>query len=144
MLASPFQHPDSGLWYLWDGPSWLKNHPSTGVPYHWHPQTLISEGDLLPDTGKQSVWCYGCLSDDTSASGVTHWSFKRGLFRDACCCCLGASVVSDSVWPYGLQPARLLCPGNSLGNKEIAPALKGGRCRAVTVSRGVTGSGIAS
>ena len=27
-----------------------------------------------------------------------------------CCCCLTASVVSDSVQPYGLQPARLLCP----------------------------------
>ena len=27
----------------------------------------------------------------------------------------GISVVSDSVWPYGLQPTRLLCPWDSLG-----------------------------
>ena len=27
-----------------------------------------------------------------------------------CCCCLVTSVVSDSVQPHGLQPARLLCP----------------------------------
>ena len=29
--------------------------------------------------------------------------------------CVGASVVSDSVRPHGLQPARLLCPWNSPG-----------------------------
>ena len=27
--------------------------------------------------------------------------------------CWVTSVVSDSVWPYGLQPARLLCPWSS-------------------------------
>ena len=33
----------------------------------------------------------------------------------SCCCCLVTSVVSNSVQPYGLQPARLLCPWDSLG-----------------------------
>ena len=33
-----------------------------------------------------------------------------------CCrCCQVASVMSDSVWPHGLQPTRLLCPWNSPG-----------------------------
>ena len=34
-----------------------------------------------------------------------------------CCCCLVAqsSVMSDSLWPPGLQPARLLCPWDSPG-----------------------------
>ena len=32
-----------------------------------------------------------------------------------CCCCLVTSVVSDSVQPYGLKPARLLCPWDSPG-----------------------------
>ena len=32
-----------------------------------------------------------------------------------CCCCLVTSVVSDSVQPYGLQPASLLCPWESPG-----------------------------
>ena len=32
-------------------------------------------------------------------------------------CCLAASVVSNSVRPYGLQPSRLLCPGDSLVKK---------------------------
>ena len=31
------------------------------------------------------------------------------------CACLVASVMSDFLWPYGLQPSRLLCPLDSLG-----------------------------
>ena len=30
-------------------------------------------------------------------------------------CARACSVVSDSLWPHGLQPARLLCPSNSPG-----------------------------
>ena len=33
----------------------------------------------------------------------------------SCCCCWGASVVSDSVWPHGRQPTRPLCPWDSPG-----------------------------
>ena len=29
--------------------------------------------------------------------------------------CVSRSVVSDSLWPHGLQPARLLCPWDSPG-----------------------------
>ena len=29
--------------------------------------------------------------------------------------CVSCSVVSDSLWPHGLQPARLLCPWDSPG-----------------------------
>ena len=32
-----------------------------------------------------------------------------------CCCCLVTSVVSNSVQPYGLQPARLPCPWDFQG-----------------------------
>ena len=31
-----------------------------------------------------------------------------------CCCCLVTSAMSDSVRPYELQPARFLCPWDSL------------------------------
>ena len=34
-----------------------------------------------------------------------------------CCCCQVASVLSDSVWPCGLQPTRLLRPWDSPGKK---------------------------
>ena len=32
-----------------------------------------------------------------------------------CCCCLGRSVLSNSLQPHGLYPAGLLCPWDSLG-----------------------------
>ena len=32
------------------------------------------------------------------------------LLNSSCCCCLVTSVGSVSLWCYGLQPARLLCP----------------------------------
>ena len=35
--------------------------------------------------------------------------------NNGCCWCLVGSVVSDSLQPHGLQPARLLCPWDSPG-----------------------------
>ena len=37
------------------------------------------------------------------------------IIMECCCCCLIASIVTNSGRPYGLQPARLLCPWDSLG-----------------------------
>ena len=34
----------------------------------------------------------------------------EGLGAETRLCVLSRSVVSDSMWPHGLQPARLLCP----------------------------------
>ena len=36
------------------------------------------------------------------------------------CVCVSHSVMSDSLWPHGLQPARLLCPWNSPGKNTGA------------------------
>ena len=38
---------------------------------------------------------------------------KEHLLWTSCSCCLVASVVSNSLWPHGLQPTRLLCPWDS-------------------------------
>ena len=38
---------------------------------------------------------------------------KEHLLWTSCSCCLVASVVSNSLRPRGLQPARLLCPWDS-------------------------------
>ena len=43
----------------------------------------------------------------------TAWQFLARLnilLPCVCVCAKVASVISDSVWPHGLQPARLLCP----------------------------------
>ena len=42
-----------------------------------------------------------------------HYFFVLSFF--CCCCCSVASVMSDYVQHYGLQPARLLCPWYSPG-----------------------------
>ena len=50
-----------------------------------------------------------------SAPGL---STLPGVFKWGPCVCVvcgSRSVVSDSLWPRGLQPARLLCPWNSPG-----------------------------
>ena len=56
----------------------------------------------------------------TRASCIT----RRILYRRAChlwsphlryLCMLSRSVMSHSMWPHGLQPARLLCPWDSPG-----------------------------
>ena len=44
---------------------------------------------------------------------LSHWLVKaesQGWTQSCCCAVLSCSVVSDSLWPHGLQPARLLCP----------------------------------
>ena len=52
---------------------------------------------------------------------LNHWASREVLPRvsedawDRRLCVLGCSVVSDSLWPRGLQPARLLCPWDSPG-----------------------------
>ena len=35
---------------------------------------------------------------------------STGILAVRCVCVLSRSVVLDSLWPHGLQPARLLCP----------------------------------
>ena len=43
-----------------------------------------------------------------------HWLLNNTV-RTTCVCMLGRSVVSDSLRPHGLKPARLLCPWDSPG-----------------------------
>ena len=42
-------------------------------------------------------------------------NFEHYFTSVCCCCCCIASVVSNSVRPHGLQPARLLHPWDSPG-----------------------------
>ena len=41
---------------------------------------------------------------------------NSGTINIGVCECQATSVVSGALQPYGLQPARLLCPWDSLGN----------------------------
>ena len=37
------------------------------------------------------------------------------VYTFACVLCVNRSVLSDSLWPHGLSPARFLCPQSSPG-----------------------------
>ena len=63
---------------------------------------------LSTDWKTKHSTCKTCLSN----LGMT----RNNNQYDACCC-LVMSVLSNSVWPHGLPPARLLCPCSSLGKK---------------------------
>ena len=54
---------------------------------------------------------------------------KVSLSRESCVC---FSVVSDSLWPCGLSPARLLCPWNSPGKKTRV----GSHCQGIFPTQG--------
>ena len=43
--------------------------------------------------------------------GLNHWTAREVVLV----LCLDSLVVSDSLWPYGLEPTRLLCSWNSPG-----------------------------
>ena len=54
-----------------------------------------------------------------------NWKAKHLPARNrACCVCVDCSVSSDSLWPHGLLPSRLLCPRNSWGQNTGVDSLQ--------------------
>ena len=67
-----------------------------------------------------SIWILRCsigiqFPEQESNTGPLLWECGALTTRPPSCCCLVALVTPYSVRPYGLQPARLLCPWDSLG-----------------------------
>ena len=59
---------------------------------------------------------YGMVINDLFSKLFQHNGNKCIVCSSCCCCCSQvASVRSDSLQTYELQPASLLCPWNSLG-----------------------------
>ena len=56
------------------------------------------------------------------AEGASMWedSGVRGVCVCVCVCVLSRSVVSNPLWPHGLQPTRLLCPWDFPGKNTGA------------------------
>ena len=57
-----------------------------------------------------SVWIYS-----SGFCSLFVFSIDLHVYNSTVCVCLSRSVLSDSLQPPGLQPTRLLCPGNSPG-----------------------------
>ena len=64
-------------------------------------------GNLFPFSTRHTIACRLFKSKKPPAS-LIQCIFK--IFSACACVC---SVVSDSLWPHGKQPARLLCPQDS-------------------------------
>ena len=56
-----------------------------------------------------------CLLTSKVISDHTLKVSVQMLCRTCSCCCLVCSVLSNSLWPHELYPARLLCPWDSPG-----------------------------
>ena len=64
---------------------------------------------------KKQLFKKCCISNKfPDAAGSLGLHFEKTSMR-ACLCMLSRSVKFDSLWPHGLQPARLLCPCYSPG-----------------------------
>ena len=72
--------------------------------FHW---MLLKPAHLL------SLWVH-CLSSYAGAGKAGKFPVSPGLYAISCAL-LSRSVVSSPLQPYGLQPARLLCPWDSPG-----------------------------
>ena len=52
---------------------------------------------------------------ETVMPGRNFWARWWGIKAEMRVCLLSHSALSDSLWPHGLQPARLFCPWDSPG-----------------------------
>ena len=66
-----------------------------------------------------SQWCHSTVSSSIAPISFCLQSFPplgtfpmSGFFAHKSLGLLSCSVMSDSLWPHGLQPARLFCPWN--------------------------------
>ena len=61
-----------------------------------------------------SYWSLGS-SRILNRGVAAHLLRSKTLVRSTAVCLLSRSVMSNSLWPHGLQPSRLLCPWDSPG-----------------------------
>ena len=82
-----------------------------------HEHTICARHRALSSEGPtfSLVPCFHCLEILNSFEQGTlqfHFCTRPRIYvvDSGCVCVLGHSVISDSLWPHGLQPTRLFCP----------------------------------
>ena len=98
-------------WAEWAGLHYcltqLLSHP------RWRPQPL-SHTALVPCSSSPRSETWGD-PDGLCQVNILQVSLLSRLHHVCVCICLVPSVLSDAMWPSGLQPAQLLCPWDSPG-----------------------------
>ena len=94
-------------WWAWSGKESAEQHGGWVLMQSWAPR------------------CTRCLHQDVRAGGPpgratchvspTHQEWVCLLGWVCSPCAPHANLASESLWLYGLEPARLLCPGDFLG-----------------------------
>ena len=111
------------LWRKWKSPShvrlfvtpWIIQSMEFSRPEYWSGQPYPSPGDL-PSPGIESRYPALQVSHKGSPCDYGELASKKGRpvtgtqMLIMTLQLLSRSVVSDSLWPHGLQPTRLLCP----------------------------------
>ena len=94
---------------------WLFN--SSSIKYIVTQTHLMSEKNSYPRK-QLEIWQMNSQQTHNSLSQVVKkLKHMKTHFVSSVCVsvCVSRSVVSDSLWPCGLRPTRLLCPRNSPG-----------------------------
>ena len=98
--------PNIGQIHDQEGKTW---GIESGIAALQHEPVKPEEGEYLPSSSHHTAASsYGELWGNFENTGLQ-------TPRQLCCAVLSPSVLSNSLWPHGLQPARLLCLWNSSG-----------------------------
>ena len=122
---------NSGSWWWTGRPGVLRFMGSRRVGHNWATELNWTEYDCYVDqeNGTDELICKAEIETQTwrtnlwkaREEGKWDWIGRLGLTYIRCVCAWSiASVVSDSLWPYGLKPTIVLCPWESPGkNTEV-------------------------
>ena len=104
-------------WDTWKHPSKLllvmQKEEGGSIRTSFHPGTHLSTIRIHRyDFHTTMVSTHNCVEHSPLSPGnlILTWVSASDLLLNKCMCVLSHSVVSDSLWPYGLEPARLFCP----------------------------------
>ena len=84
-----------------------------------HPGEIVTRCSISSETESRLAVPSGvcCIRQQPSCLCRSFIWQSCGCFK-ALCCVLTRSLMSDSLWPHGLQPTRLLCPWDVSGKNR--------------------------
>ena len=114
---------EKSLWNLAYCPGWASSEftsicDNLGTLMRHQDTRISGQPSCITLTRKMEANIKGKILKEKSGKCVTvkfKINFPFIKFYVICVMCVSRSVISDSLWPHRLSPARLLCPCNSPG-----------------------------